>query len=131
MTRRGIVVIPKSTDFDCTTRYIDYNLDFLCLVAETVAQSKFCEGCTQAHDCKKVYEQLGQSKGSSVALGVVVAFLLPIIVFVVTLGVSGQFLANAVAQKYQTPAAFVSALFVTVSVMLVVSLILKRLHRNT
>jgi len=96
-----------------------------------VAHSEFCEGCSQAHDCKKVYEQLGQSKGSSVALGVVVAFLLPIVVFVVTLGVSGQLLANAVAQKYQTPAAFVSALFVTASVMLTVSLILKRLHRNT
>ncbi|MBN2130544.1 MAG: hypothetical protein JW741_13670 [Sedimentisphaerales bacterium] len=96
-----------------------------------MAHSKFCEDCSQAHDCKKVYEQLGQSRGSSVALGVVVAFLLPIVVFVVTLGVSGRLLANAVARKYQTPAAFVSALLVTVSVMLVASLIVKRLHRNT
>ena len=96
-----------------------------------MAHSKFCEDCSQAHDCKKVYEQLGQSRGSSVALGVVVAFLLPIVVFVVTLGVSGRLLANAVAREYQTPAAFVSALLVTVSVMLVASLIVKRLHRNT
>jgi len=95
-----------------------------------VAQSKFCEGCSQAHDCKKVYEHLSKAKGSSVALAVVVAFLLPIVVFVVALGVSGWLLANAVAQRYQTPAAFVSALFGTISIMLVVNLILKRLHWN-
>jgi len=62
---------------------------------------------------------------------VVVAFVLPIVVFAVALELFGRLLTNVLAQRHQTLAAFALALVVTVSVMLAVSLILKRRHRNT
>ena len=90
-----------------------------------------CEGCQQAHDCQKVYRQLGKTEGPSVAAKVVVAFLLPIFVFAAGLGVFGRLLGGVLAPRYQTPLAFALALSVTVGVVLIASLIVRRLHRNT
>jgi len=70
-------------------------------------------------------------KGPSVVPDVVVAFLLPIVVFTVALELSGRLLTDVLAQRYQMPVAFALALVVTTGVMLAVSLILKRRHRNT
>ncbi|GEM_PF-4830386 len=50
---------------------------------------------------------------------VAVAFLLPILMFVVALGVFQWALASAVAEPYQTPLALLPALAVTAGVMLV------------
>ena len=44
-----------------------------------------CSDCAGAHDCKAIYEQMGKAQGPSVVKKVIVAFLLPIIVFVVCL----------------------------------------------
>ena len=44
-----------------------------------------CSDCAKAHDCKVVYEQMGGAQGPSVVKKVIVAFLLPIVVFVVCL----------------------------------------------
>jgi hypothetical protein len=77
-----------------------------------------------------VYARLGAMQGPSVVSTVVVAFLLPIVVFAAALGVLGRLLTNALAQEYQTPLAFALALVVTVGVMLTARLALKRLHRS-
>jgi len=47
-----------------------------------MTQQKFCEDCNQKHDCREVYQKLGNTKGPSVVLKAVVAFLLPILVFI-------------------------------------------------
>jgi len=60
---------------------------------------------------------------------VLIAFLVPILVFMTALGGFGWFLKNTVAKPYQTPLALVLALAVTVAVMLVVR-IATRPHRT-
>jgi hypothetical protein len=93
-------------------------------------QPETCKGCEQAHTCAKVYEQLGKADGPSMTLKAVVVFLLPIAVFAGVLVASGEILKGVVAPRYETPLAFVIALAVTAGVMLVVSTVLKRLHRS-
>ncbi|MCK5171744.1 MAG: hypothetical protein KAR47_00020 [Planctomycetes bacterium] len=58
------------------------------VVAKTGRENDFCSSCDLGSDCKKVYEQLANRTGPSVALRAIVAFLLPITVFIVALGVS-------------------------------------------
>jgi len=64
-----------------------------------MVQEDFCSQCPQNHDCKAVYEQLGKSKGPNVVRKVVVAFLLPIAIFIAALAVSDCMFANAIAGK--------------------------------
>lgn len=94
-----------------------------------MAQSKSCEGCSQAHDCTKVYEQLGCAEGPSVAPAALLAFLLPVVVFATALGGYGWLLKGVVAGPYLTPLAAALALLTTTGVMLIAR-VLTRLHRK-
>ncbi len=94
-----------------------------------MAQSKSCEGCSQAHDCKKVYEQLGCAEGPSVTSAALLTFLLPVVVFVAALGGFGWLLKGVVAGPYLTPLAAALALLTTTGVVLVARA-LTRLHRK-
>ncbi len=95
-----------------------------------MTQSKSCEGCSQAHDCRKVYEQLGGSEGPPVTRVALVAFLLPILVFVATLAGFGWLLQGHVAERCQTPLAVVLALATTAGVMLAARVVM-RPRRNS
>lgn len=48
-------------------------------------EHEFCSSCPQENDCKRTYELLGKVKGPSVAIGAIVAFLVPIAVFIAAL----------------------------------------------
>ena len=75
---------------------------------------RFCQDCIQKHDCKRIYEQLGGSSCESVTLKVILAFLLPLIVFIVSLAVFERVLAGAVNIKgLHIALSFVLALIVT------------------
>jgi hypothetical protein len=95
-----------------------------------MTQAKWCEGCSQAHDCKRVYQQTGDLKGPSVAGKAVVAFALPMGLFVAALGVLSRLLQHVVARPYRTLSACVLALSATMGIMLIVSHITKRLDRK-
>jgi hypothetical protein len=92
-----------------------------------MTQAKWCEGCSQAHDCRRIYQQLGNLKGPSVALKAVIAFLLPIGLFVVALGAFGQLLQHVLAPQCQTLCACALAVCATAGLMLIVSLVARRL----
>lgn len=52
-----------------------------------MTQDKNCDNCVHSDRCSEIYERLGRTKGPSVVSKVVLAFLLPIIIFIVTLAV--------------------------------------------
>lgn len=85
-----------------------------------MTQPNQCDGCSQADGCKEAYRQLGCTEGPSVTLTVLVAFLLPLVVFIVSLGGFGWWLEGRVAGPYQTPLALILALLVTTGLMLAV-----------
>ena len=56
-----------------------------CLAAKIMADEDYCQSCMQRHDCREIYGKLGHSEGPSIALRVVIVFLAPIVVFIVSL----------------------------------------------
>lgn len=93
-------------------------------------QVSWCEGCDQARDCKKVYERLGRTEGPPVALKAVLAFGLPVGVFVTALGLFGGLLQPLVAPQLRTLCASALAFCATAVSTLAVSRITKRLENK-
>ncbi|OHB61345.1 MAG: hypothetical protein A2168_06400 [Planctomycetes bacterium RBG_13_50_24] len=85
-----------------------------------MALQRFCQDCIQKHDCKKIYEQLGDSSGPSIAIKAILAFLLPLMVFIVSLAVFERVLAGVInTEQMQTFISFVLALLVTFMCILI------------
>jgi uncharacterized protein YqhQ len=79
-----------------------------------MVKNEFCKGCFQRHDCKKIYEQLGKTKGPSVAWKVIAAFLLPILVFIAGLVFFDWLLAKKIESSWlKTLLGFLFSLIVT------------------
>ena len=64
-----------------------------------MAQENFCQDCGQKHNCKDVYSRMGNVKGSPIAPKALVAFLLPLVVFIVSLATFEHILDNSVGAK--------------------------------
>ncbi|HNY77902.1 MAG: hypothetical protein RBS72_06335 [Sedimentisphaerales bacterium] len=85
-----------------------------------------CKGCSQAHDCARVYERLGHAGGPSVAWKAVIAFVLPVVAFVAALATFDDLLEQAVTERYRTPCAFFMALAFAVGLTVAASFLLRR-----
>lgn len=93
-----------------------------------MASESLCKGCLQKHDCRSAYEQLGKSSGASVVLKVILAFLLPLIVFIVSLAVSVRVLTGVIGvEKLQTVVSLLPALLATFVCIFIIRTINKRL----
>ena len=96
-----------------------------------MAELKPCQECDQKHKCRDIYQQLGKAQGPSVAFNVVVAFLLPLLIFVVSLAAFERILAGTTDIKgLHIALDFVLALLVTFAAMLIIKAISKRLNKN-
>ena len=96
-----------------------------------MAEEKFCQGCKQSHRCQEVYEQISQMGGPSVVFKVILAFLLPIVVFVGSWAVFEEILAVIIESKeLQTFTGFVLALLVSSGFVFIIRLINKGLVKN-
>jgi hypothetical protein len=51
-----------------------------------------CDNCSQKNSCQEAFKKLGDSEAPPVLLKVVQAFLLPLIIFIITLAVMEQVL---------------------------------------
>ena len=75
---------------------------------------KLCQGCKSGPNCEKVYRQAGAAGGPSVVFKVIVAFLLPLVVFIVSLAVFENFLSRVIdTNQLQAVLNFLLALSVT------------------
>lgn len=111
--------------------YIYYKVFLFYLVAKTMLQEKFCQDCNQRHDCRDVYRQLGNTKGPSVVFKVLVAFLLPLTVFIATLAAFEKILAERIAaEELQTALSFLLALSVTSACILITKAINRQSGKN-
>jgi hypothetical protein len=107
-----------------------------------MVQQENCQNCHQKHDCQEVYRRLGNSTCPSVVIKTIVAFLLPLVVFIVSLvvfnriystnGGSGPLFSqdgNPVdAPKLQIAVGFLAALLVTCVCVFVTRIINKKCH---
>ena len=92
-----------------------------------MAQQKFCQDCNQRHNCQEVYRQLGNTKSPSVVLKVVIALLLPLMVFIGSLAAFESVLAKTIdGNNVQTALSFLLALAVSFIFVLSSSLLAAR-----
>ena len=86
-----------------------------------MAHEDSCYRCSQNHDCNAVYQKIGNSKGPNVVSNVLVAFMLPITVFIATLAVFDHVLARVIAgRNLRIAAAFLLAAAASIICILIV-----------
>jgi hypothetical protein len=96
-----------------------------------MVQEKSCEGCEQSNKCQEIYRKLGNVKGPSVALKVIVAFLLPLVVFIVSLAVFERVFARRIdTEGLRTAVSLLAAFAVTFIFILVIKLISRRIGKS-
>ena len=79
-----------------------------------------CSGCDHKDTCRTMYEQLGKADGPNVTWRVIVAFLVPIFVFIAALAGSQKLLKPHLDEQLLTAASFGIAFFITfLSVLLI------------
>ena len=99
---------------------------------------KTCKGCSHEHDCQTIYRKLADLQGTSVVFKVCRAFLLPILIFIISLAAFEHALEKMIIVKMpygsaiwlQTILGFVFALSVTFVVVLVTKVIIKEFCKN-
>jgi len=94
-------------------------------------QQENCQGCYQKDQCREIYRQLGNAEGPSVFCRVVVAFLLPIVVFISVLAVFEETLAGVIDSKVlRTICGFLSALAAVYACILITKVIKRRFRQG-
>ena len=96
-----------------------------------MADEKICQGCHQKHRCQEVYEHLSKMEGPSLVLKVVVAFLLPILVFIGSIAIfEGLFSEIIQSKELQTIAGLLLALVVSTSFVFIARVINRNPVKN-
>ncbi len=91
-----------------------------------MTEQKLCRQCNQSHDCQRIYQKLGNIESPSVTFKVIVAFLLPIVVFITSLTILGRILDELIkAKELQTALGFLLAISVTLALILAIKIIKK------
>ena len=95
------------------------------------AQDDFCRGCSQANQCRTVYEKLGNSKNPSVAKKVTVALLLPLLIFICSAAVTEAVFDKLIKSKgLAAVVALAISLSITYIAVLLIKVIEKRLKQT-
>jgi hypothetical protein len=93
-----------------------------------MVQEKFCEGCSQSERCREIYRKLGRVEGRSFTVRVIVAFLLPLLIFIGSLAAFEKIFAAVIdTAGLRTVVSFLAAFLVTFGFMLVIRVIGRQL----
>lgn len=96
-----------------------------------MAELKSCQECDQKHKCQEIYQQLGKAQGPSVVFKAVVAFLLPILIFIASLAsFEGILVRTTDIKELRIVLDFLLALSVTLAMVLIIKVINKHLSKN-
>jgi hypothetical protein len=92
-------------------------------------QENFCKDCHQKHDCQEGCNRLNDSKCPHFVWKSIAAFLLPILIFIISLAVFEKAFSRNdflhISQKLRVFFGFVAALLSTIICMLIVKLLCK------
>ena len=83
----------------------------------------YCSGCSQKDTCRQVYEKLGKAEGANVAPRAIVAFLVPIGVFIGSLAGSQRLLSGRFEEKTLILISFLLAVCMTLLVVFIIRVI--------
>ena len=89
--------------------------------------SKFNKMCGSCFGCAEIYRLLGQSKGPPVALKVIIAFLAPLVIFIVAAVVTDKIFNGRISSgPLRILVVFITALLAAAVYIAVVRRIVKR-----
>ena len=92
-----------------------------------MSEENFCRECNQKYTCRQAFEQAGKIKGGSVVLKTIVAFLLPLMVFIAGLAVFEKMLPKIMDTKnLQTPMTLLLASLTTLIYILIIKQLTKK-----
>ena len=98
---------------------------------KNTAQEDFCRGCSQANQCRAVYERLGNSKSPSVTKKVIAALLLPLLIFICSAAVAENVFNNLLGSNgLAAVAALAISLSITFIAVLIIKILEKQLNKN-
>lgn len=80
----------------------------------------YCSGCSQKDTCRTAYKKLGNAQGPNVAMRVIVAFLVPIGVFIAALVGGERLLESRLEGKVLTLVSFLLAVGLTLLALYVI-----------
>ena len=111
--------------------HLYYKLILFYTAEKFMSQDNLCKNCDKADTCRQVYENIGKSKGPSIALKVIIAFLLPIIVFITVLAIFEKLLQNLIpVNQLRTVLSLLAAVAVTFTVIAIIKFINRQLSKN-
>ncbi len=90
-----------------------------------------CSQCGHKDGCRLMYEKLGKATGENVAMKAIVAFLVPIGVFIGTLAAGQWLLQGRFEEKILILVSFLLAVCVTLLVVFVIRAIQGLVKKNT
>lgn len=90
---------------------------------------KKCSSCKDSHNCSAVYGQIGNAKGPSIAFKTIIAFPLPIIIFIVALAVCESWLKSVFDDKFFPSA--IGALVALIAVVVYICTVRLFLNRRS
>lgn len=94
-------------------------------------KEKNCRSCKDRQSCRDVFRSLGQSDAPPVALKAIIAFLLPVLIFIASLFIADKLLKQLIkADSLAMILGFVGALFVTFIYILCVRPFFKKDRTN-
>ena len=91
-------------------------------------EEKNCQGCRYRHTCEEVYNKLGHSRAGPVSLKIILAFLLPLIVFITSIAFFERIFSRALNAEWLV---MLLSLFTAVSITLVSTLIVKKIYNKS
>jgi len=110
---------------------IYYKKRLFYMITRVMDEQRFCKDCNESKNCQKVYQQLGNAEGPSVLAKVIIAFLLPLLVFIGCLAIWGQIFSNTInIKELQTPLSLLAALSVTLGVILIIKVINRQISKS-
>ncbi len=109
---------------------VQYKHPLFRMVVRIMTHHDLCRQCNQRQDCGKVYEKLGKMEGPSIVKRVVLAFLLPLVVFVGSLAIFEEMFSGVITgRQSQSALSFASALLLTFGCILLTKVISGKLGR--
>jgi hypothetical protein len=97
-----------------------------------MSQEEFCQGCNQKNQCQGIYRKLANTKDPSVVFKVIVAFLLPILLFIVLLIISEKIFSDILnLNKLYILLSFLVAISVTFVFMLLIKALNKQSNKDS
>ena len=85
---------------------------------------EFCTDCSQNKECKSIYQKLGHAKGPPIWSKIIIAFVLPLMVFIGCLALFDQIFSKTIDTKQlNILLSFLSALAITFAFILTLKLL--------